>query len=829
MPTVCRSLPTALLIVACGFGLLPLRTAAAGVEISTGTEPGSALRLVGSRDRRQLVVTSTPGGLETAIDLTSDATWRVEPATLATVEPGGMLVPLADGEGTIVATLADAGDARVPLVVERFGDDPPVDFVSQIVPLFTKHGCNGGGCHGKSGGQNNFRLSLLGFEPGEDQEHLFKEARGRRISPAAPEQSLLLAKATAAVPHGGGRLIEPGSPAYDLLVRWIAEGAQPSGPNPPQVARIEVFPTERMMRSGQKQQLRVLAHYADGRAQDVTRLAQFESNAADLATVDTTGLVTAADTGKGPSRCGTAGIMVRYQSQVAVFRGTTPLDTPLDKLPKPEQFVRNLVDEQVLAQLVKLRLPPSPPCDDATFLRRVTIDIAGRLPTSDEARAFLADASPGKRAAAIDRLLDSPDYAQYFAMKWMAILRNKRTRADERNGTYSFHDWIRESFADNKPYDDFVRDLLTATGEMSVNPAVSWYRQARSGDILVEDSAQLFLGMRMQCAKCHHHPYENWGMSDYWQMAAFFSTIGRKPGLSPAEDMIFHTRGTPRAAGAPAHVANTPAVLGGKPLTIDQNIDPRQVLADWMVAPSNPFFAKSLANRYWKHFLGVGLVEPEDDMRLTNPATNPALLDALARSFADSEFDLKQLIRTICNSRTYQLSAQPNEFNGTDRQSYSRFFARRLPAEVTLDAIDLLTDSRTGFAGVLPGTRAVELPDPNFDSYFLTTFGRPMGESACECERVNDPNLAQSLHLVNSSEILAKVAGGRVEKLAAHDERPLAERVGDLYLIAVARPARPEELGEIERYFAARPDKPKEAWEDVVWSVLNSKEFLFNH
>lgn len=805
--------------------------AAAGfpIALSTGQPEPGPLRLVGSRDRRQLIVTALPGGRYAEVDVTGETTWRVEPATIARIDHGGMLVPLSDGEGRVVAVVEGGlEEVSVPLIVERFGNDPPIDFVSQVVPVFTKYGCNGGGCHGKSGGQNGFRLSLLGFEPAEDHEHLVKEARGRRISLAAPETSLLLAKASAAVPHGGGKLIEAGSPSYELLTEWIREGARPSGAEPPRVTHIEVFPTERTLRAGQRQQLRVMAFFDDGRIEDVSRMAQYEANAPDLATVAMDGLVTATDPGDGPARCGTVAVMVRYQTHVGVFRGTLPLETAPELLPPPEAFVRNMVDEHVLAHLRSLGLPPSEICDDATFLRRATIDIAGRLPTIEETQSFLADADLAKRDHLVDRLLDSEDYAHTFATKWAAILRNKRTNNDlHRHGSYAFYDWIRRSLLENKPYSEFVRDIITATGEVDANPAVIWYRQVADINQQVEDASQLFLGQRLQCARCHHHPFEKWGTEDYFQLAAFFSRVGRKRGLQPGEDRLFHNRGTASADGPKG--THKPAVLGSEPAELSVDTDPRQQLAAWMVAGDNPFFARSLVNRYWKHFFSVGLVEPEDDMRVTNPATNPQLLDALATSFVDSGYDLKQLIRTICQSTTYQLSAVPNEFNAEDRQSYSRFFAKRLPAEVALDAIDTLTGSETSFAGMLPGTRAVELPDPNFDNYFLTVFGRPNADSACECERGSEANLAQSLHLINSADILGKLGGGRASALAEDTATPVGEKIERLYLISLSRQPKPEEMAEIEAYLANRADRSKEAWEDVVWSLLNTKEFLFNH
>ena len=497
-------------------------------------------------------------------------------------------------------------------------------------------------------------------------------------------------------------------------------------------------------------------------------------------------------------------------------------------MPSADTFVRTFIDRLVLDRLVSLRLPPSGVCDDPTFLRRVTVDIAGRMPTLEEARSFLADTDPAKRDRLIDRLLESPDYADSFANKWSAILRNKRTNdAQHRHGSYAFHEWIRASLADNVPYSRFVSDILTATGEVGENPAVIWYRQVADANQQVEDASQLFLGLRLQCARCHHHPFEKWGTDDYFQLAAFFSRVGRKKGLQPGEDRIYHLRGEPQAAGPKG--VHKPAVLGGQSGPIPSDVDPRGRLADWMTSPDNPYFARSLVNRYWKHFLGRGLVEPEDDMRLTNPPTNPALLDALAKHFVDHGYDLKDLIRTICRSTTYQLTAEPNESNADDRQSYSRFYPRRLTAEVSLDAIDQLTEKPTQFAGVLPGTRAVQLPDPNFNNYFLTVFGRPSGDTSCECERGTEANLAQMLHLINSPDILGKLGSSRASRLAADTGRTTAAKLDEIYMVAFARPPSASEIADVESYLTSHEASLPAAWEDVIWSILNTKEFLFTH
>lgn len=809
-------------------------TTSSQLSVSTGEVDGS-LTLHGGRDRRQLVVTAVAADGTPLEDLTRTVRYTVTPTTLARVEDG-VVIPLANGSGQVTiappsrlppADGQPGHTVQIPLKIDRFGDDPAIDFVSQVVPIFTKHGCNGGGCHGKSGGQNSFRLSLLGFEPAEDHEHIVTEARGRRVSLTAPRQSLLLTKATAAIPHGGGKLLTASTADYDLLLQWIEEGCQPSSSSPPTVTGIEVFPAERRLKPGGQQQLRVMASYSDGRVADVTRLAQYEGNASELADVNEDGLVQVTATATD-QRSGTVAVMVRFCSRVAVFRGVLPLDVPLAELPQAETFSRNLVDRHVLAHLRKLRLPPSPVCDDATFIRRVTLDIAGRLPTTEETRLFLAASEPTKRDALIERLLDSSDYADHFAMKWSAILRNQRSDNElHRRGSYAFHAWIRQALLENRSYAEFVADILTASGDVATNPPVIWYRQVKDINQQVEDAAQLFLGQRLQCARCHHHPFEKWGTDDYFKLAAFFSQVGRKPGTQPGEDRIYHRRGTPQAKGPKA--MHPPAVLDGEAVAVSSSHDPRATLVAWMADPSNPFFARSLVNRYWKHFFAVGLVEPEDDLRITNPATNPALLDGLAAAFVESGFDLKAIIRLICRSRTYQLASEPNAFNAEDRQSFSRYYARRIPAEVALDAVDRLTLATTTFQGMPPGTRAVELPDPNFDNYFLTVFGRPKADSACECERGGEANLAQCLHLINSDQVLEKLKAKRAQLLAGDTGRSNTEKIKELYLVAFSRSPTTEEQAAIESYLAARSDSLEAAWQDVLWTLLNTKEFLFNH
>lgn len=795
-------------------------------------DPGGLLELVlqsGRRDaactlngpdaREQLVVTGryASGQLR---DLTAEATFAASPEGIVTLDATGLVTPLADGEATVTATVSSGHTAELAIAVAHIEDAVSVNFPNQIVPIFTKLGCNSGGCHGKASGQNGFKLSLLGFEPAEDFEYLVKEARGRRLFPAAPDQSLLLAKATNRVPHGGGQRLDGDSHEYRLLRRWIAQGMPYGKPDDPTVVRIEVFPAERTMPRHGQQQLAVIAHYSDGTTEDVTRTAQFEPNDPEMAETTVTGVVHTLDL------TGDVAVMARYQGQVGVFRASIPLGVPIENLPAP----RNFVDEAVFAKLETLGVPPSPVCDDATFIRRVTLDIGGRLPTPDETRRFVADDDPQKREKWIDHLLAGPDYADYFANKWSAVLRNKRRDGTYTRGTYAFHSWIRHGLYTNKPYDQFVREIIAAAGDVAQHPPVVWYREVKDIHEQVEDTAQLFLGLRIQCARCHHHPFEKWSQDDYYGFAAFFSRVGRKNGYVPNEQRIFHQRGMAQSKNPKTGQQLPPTGLGNEPLNLATADDPRQHLADWMADPDNPFFAHALVNRYWKHFFDRGVVDPEDDMRVTNPASNPALLDGLARHFIDSGFDLKELVRTICTSNTYQLSALPNEYNVSDKQNFSRYYPKRLTAEVLLDAIDQVTAATTAFSGLPPEVRAVQLPDDGANTYFLNVFGRPQGETACECERSQEASLAQSLHLLNSAEIQGKLTAGdgRAARLAADEDQAAEEKIRELYLWVYSREPLAEELAVALGHVEKTAEK-QQAYEDIIWALVNTKEFLFNH
>ncbi|HWB10666.1 MAG TPA: DUF1549 domain-containing protein [Pirellulales bacterium] len=788
------------------------------LTVETGFPDGKVATLRGKDSQQQLLVSGQFSSGQVR-DVTGEVAYETSPPGIVTVDASGLVLPITDGQVTVTATLGE-NRATVNLAVTNTVHDTPINFPNQIVPIFTKLGCNGGGCHGKASGQNGFKLSLLGFEPGEDYEHLVKEGRGRRLFPGDPDRSLLLLKPINAAPHGGGQRMDADSHEYKLVRRWIAQGMPYGNADDPKVVRIEVIPGQRSMQRGGVQQIVTLAHYSDGSIEDVTRVATYDSNDSEMAECSPTGLV------KTHQLTGDVAIMARYQGQVGVFRATLPLGIAVNDLPP----AKNFIDEFVFKKLKTLGVPPSAVCDDATFIRRTSIDLSGRLPSPEETEAFVADQDPAKRDKLIDRLLDSPSYADYFANKWSAILRNKRRSPNYTRGSYAFHGWIRDALYENRPYDQFVREIVAASGELGDNPPVVWYREVKEVDQQVEDTAQLFLGLRIQCARCHHHPFEKWSQRDYYGMAAFFSQVGRKPGFEPEEQRIFHRRGEAAATNPKTGERLSPTGLGADPVKPAAERDPRQSLADWMADPSNPFFAKALVNRYWKHCFSRGIVEPEDDMRVTNPASNPELLSALSEHFIAHHFDLKDLLRTICKSNTYQLAAEPNQYNVNDKQNFSRYYPKRLTAEVLLDAIDSVTASSTSFNGLPVGTRAIELPDNGANNYFLTVFGRPEGSSACECERSQEANLAQSLHLLNSSEIQAKLSNGqgRAALLAQDAKRTPEEKVRWLYLAVFSRPPVADEMS-VALAHVNRVENKQQAYEDILWALVNTKEFLFNH
>ena len=784
-------------------------------------ESAGATALVGQNARKQLLVTGIYSSGQKH-DFSHDVTYSLDAPNVVRVDKDGLVIPLADGSAMITATESSGKSATIELTASRCTEELPVNFENEIVPIFTKLGCNAGGCHGKADGQNGFKLSLLGFYPEEDYEYLVHEDRGRRVFPADPDYSLLLQKPANVLPHGGGQRMSPGSYEWELISRWIRQGMPYGAETDPVLERIEAVPAVREMNVRTRQQLSVIAHYSDGSIRDVTRLASYDANYPEMAVSTSLGRITVEDVP------GEVAIMVRFQGQVGVFRAIIPQGLPVPLTPPEKTFI----DTLVFAKQRQLGIPPSPLCDDATFMRRVSIDVAGRLPTVSEVEQFIADPDPAKRDRLVDRLADSPGYADYFSNKWATVLRNKRRNATDVPYTYKFHGWIRRALRENMPYDQLVRGVLTATGDPETHPPVAWYREVSTSTQQMEDVAQLFLGMRMACAKCHHHPFERWSQQDYYGFEAFFSQVGLKnskfnPNLNQP-DMVYLKTNAPVSKNPRSQLDVKPMGLGGPALDISPYEDARQYLVDWIAAPENPFFAKALVNRYWKHFFGRGIVDPEDDLRVTNPPSNPELLNALAKHFLDHRFDLKDLVRTICKSSVYQLSSEPTEFNRNDQQNFSSFYPRRLTAEVLYDAVNSVADTPSNFGTIPQGTTAVQLPDNGFNNYFLEVFGKPEAESACECERSAEANLSQSLHLLNSGDVQGRLqnAQGRAAKFTREMERSDAAKVRELYLAAFAREPRPEESEFILSRVADYQNK-QQAWEDVIWAILNAREFQF--
>ena len=782
-----------------------------------------AVRLHGHNERQQLIVTGHRSD-KTLLDVGRVAKYSVRPAGVITISSDGKLTSRRSGTARV---RVDVGAVHVESVVEVVEGETyrRIDFTNDINPWLTRLGCNTGSCHGKTTGRGGFRLSLFGNHPDWDHEWITQGGRGRRIFASAPGQSLLLRKPTMAMPHGGGRRLRLDSDEYRLLRRWVAGGTRWGDSAARRLVGIEIYPGNSTLESQRRQQLTVTAHYDDASTRDVTRFVELRTNDSSLVEVDGEGLVAAGD------RTGETAVIALLQGQVATARLTVPLGQPRAKWPPFP--LANLVDGHVEKKLRALGVAPSPVCDDATFLRRVTLHLAGRIPRPDELTAFLSESGTDKRSRRVEKLLASADYADTFAQKWSDLLRNKRRGQKDRiPGTIAFHRWIRNALATGMPYDRFVRAILTATGNVSVSPPAQWYSEVRYLDRYVDDSAQVFLGLRIGCARCHHHPFENFTQRDYFGLAAFFTRVGRQGGTGVAERRANETVFI-KATGSVKHPVTgeivKPHGLGGADIDVPSYADPRHKLVDWMAGPQNPYFAHAFVNRMWAHCFGRGLVEPIDDLRMTNPATNPPLLNALARDFISSGFDMRRVLRRITTSTTYQLVSTANADNLDETQGHSRFYPQRLSAEVLLDAIDMVTDRPTGYSGLPQGTRAMQLPDENYSNRFLTLFGRPPRESACECERTSAPSLSQSLFTLNDSFLLGKVfdAKGTATRLATASGDH-ATRVGRLFLLALSRPATAVEIEKAVKYIGSETD-PKTAYGNLLWALINTKEFLYNH
>ncbi|MCO6453970.1 MAG: DUF1549 domain-containing protein [Pirellulaceae bacterium] len=715
-----------------------------------------------------------------------------------------------------------------PAVVAQEGAspaEPAVSFELDVLPILTARGCNMGACHGKARGQNGFKLSLLGFDPEFDYSALTQQARGRRVFPAAPQHSLLLRKATGQVPHGGGRRLAEDGDDYATILRWIETGATRRIEGEPTLVRVEVAPTERRLRPGESQPLVVTAFYTDGSQRDVTGRSGFQSNESAVVAVNDQGVIQA-----GPIP-GEAAIMVRYMSQIAVCHVSIPLEGEVPEAVYAELPRNNFVDDLVWAKLQSLGITPSPAADDARFLRRAHLDIIGRLPTPDEVRGFLADPAANKREQLVDRLLDRPEYADHWANKWADLLRPNPYRVGIK-AVLNYDHWIRDSFRRNQPYDQFVRELVTAEGSTWRNGAATLFRDRREPEELATLVSQLFLGIRLECAKCHHHPFEKWSQEDFYSFAGYFARVGRKgTGLSPpisgGEEIVLTAKsGSVRHPLTGEQLAARP--LFGTARDAAENEDPRRPLADWITAEDNPYFSQVIVNRVWAELMGRGLVDPIDDLRLTNPPSNGPLLEALAAEFRRQGCDLKQLIRTIATSHVYALSSEPNPRNVADNRNHSRHYRTRLRAEVLLDAISDITGVPESFSAMPPDSRANQIWTHRVSSLFLDTFGRPDPNQDPPCERTGEATVTQTLHLMNAPQLHAKVTSdkGRAAALASSD-LPVDEIAEELYLRIYGRLPDDEEREVVRQIFADPDTTRRRATEDVMWALLNTAEFVF--
>ena len=781
----------------------------------------------------QMLVLREAQGRNAMRDITREATYRVRNPTIAEVLPSGLVIPRGDGE-TEIAISFEESMSTVPLTVRGIANPPPVSFEDEILPVLTKAGCNSGGCHGKAEGQQGFKLSVFGFDPKSDYESLVLEGRGRRIFAAVPERSLLRMKGTSLMPHGGGRRIEPGAAWDQLILRWIREGARRSadaeksaGLDQAAITEwVRVEPAEVTMTGESQQQLRVILERSNGQSECVTRSAQFESNNDTVATVDPAGLIT---TTAVP---GEAAILVRYRGNVGLCRVNRP--APAITFVRPME--RNFIDRLVWDKLQQLHIQPSPVAEDAVFLRRVYLDTIGTLPTAQEVEQFLGDGGPGKRARTIDALLERTEYVDYWTQKWSDLLQiDKDTIAPQ--SAVAMTRWVRRQVQRNLPYDEFVTAILTAEGSLLDESPAPFFQVQGDAEKAARATSQLFLGVRLECAQCHHHPQEKWDQRDYVAFAGFFTGIERKPAplgstkivSSSGTDLTHPRTGNPVPAAA----------LGEPPAVFSDGVDRRNYLAQWVTRPGNPFFARLIVNRLWGHYFGRGLVEPIDDLRDTNPASNEPLLEALAEHLINQRFDLKALTRTILNSSVYQLDAEPNVTNRMDTQNFSHSLWRPLPAEVLLDAVSQATGIPEQFNGWPQGYRAIEVWDNKLPSHFLEVFGRPRRLSVCACERGTEPSMAQALHLMNSLATTEKIEHrfGRAAELAqtGYADREVADRevadrevIDQLYLTTLSRYPTPMEQDQMVRVLAAAAMR-REAVEDILWTLLNTREFIFNH
>jgi hypothetical protein len=774
------------------------------------------------RDSHRVIVLATFDDATTK-DVTGLCNLKVTDPKVATLD-GLTLKPTADaGVTELTATL---GGQTVKAAVEVKGgqQDRAVSFRLDCMPVFMRGGCNQGGCHGAARGKDGFRLSLFGMDPVGDYIRITREMPGRRLNLAIPEESSLIEKSVGAVPHSGNQCFEPDSAYNKALVEWITNGAPDDKKDIPTCTGIEVYPKQIVMEGkNATQQITVRATYSDGTDRDVTNLALFMSNNDPTAAIDKGGFVTSGDRGA-------AFMLARYDVYSTVAQVLVIPDNL--KYERPQLAEVNYIDQLVDEKLHKLRIIPSAICTDEEFIRRVYIDVAGIYPEAEDVRKFLADTNPNKRAAVVDTLLERKEFTEMWVMKFAELLQIRSSINNNQPPFYKnallYYNWLSDKIGRNIPLNEIVIELLSASGGTVSNPPVNFYQTELDQLKLTENVAQVFMGMRIQCAQCHNHPFDRWTMDDYYGFKAFFTQIGRKRTDDPMEVIIYNSKG-----GDSRHFLTQavmkPKFLGGDTPEIKPGEDRRRVLAEWLASPRNPYFARNIANIIWAHFTGVGVVEPVDDVRVSNPPSNPELLDALGSHFTDYKYDFRKLVRDICTSSTYQRSTHVNETNAGDKLNFAHAQVRRVRAEVLLDAISQITSTPNKFQGLPLGARAVQIADGATSTYFLTTFGRAKRESVCSCEVKMEPTLSQALHLMNGDAVNDRIKQGRVVETMIKEKKTDRQIIDELFFRVFGRGPNAKELASVSQAAADAPDARQAVFEDLFWALLNSKEFFFNH
>ncbi len=838
LPTARARSLQALLVVASMIAGLEVRFAMA-VESGMELVP-SSVDLTGLGSSGRILVEKTVGTQRVG-QVKSGVKWSVGDSAIATVSDGE-ITAVGNGTTTLQA-MVDGRTLTAKVTVHHADAALAPSFRNHVLAVFAKTGCNSGACHGALAGKGGFRLSLRGYDPATDYQMIVTQARGRRIELADPGRSLILAKPTGALPHKGGLRFETDSREYKVIADWIAGGAVPPADTDPSVERVEILPDAVQLSVGDEQDVVVRAHYSNGRVEDVTRWVKFSSSNESVASVDKDGRISVIGPGAGA-------ITAWFASQTVISRITCAFPNDVPKDVYDSQPRRNFIDEHVVAKLSELRLEPSPPCSDVVFVRRAFLDVIGTLPTPAEVREFLADETEGKRDRLIESLLARPEFVDFWAYKWSDVLLVNGNKLRPK-GVKAYYEWIRNEIAENTPWDEFARKIVTSTGGSIENGATNFFALHQDPENMAENVSQAFLGLSIACAKCHNHPLEKWTNSQYYAFANLFSRVRAKGWggdfrngdgvrtlyVVPTGELIQPLTGKPQP----------PTPLDGEPLPFDATDDRRIHLANWLTAPENPYFARAITNRVWANFFGPGLVEEVDDLRLSNPASNEELLVAASQHLIDRGFDLKSLMRTILQSHTYQRSGVPLDGNRDEHRFYSRYYPKRLMAEVLLDAVSQVTDVPTAFTHIgFPGgdrqetkeyplgTRAIQLHDSAVESYFLKTFGRNSRAITCECERSDEPSMVQVLHVANGDTINGKLKEkeNRVSQLlaAGHSDADLTD---EIFLHTLSRfPIVEEKMRVVELLSQVPGEDAAEkrlVVEDIFWSLLSTREFLFNH